>query len=78
MDHGELHSESVQVERKQFTFALKENLRGRFLRVTEDVGGRRDTIIIPATGLDQIRDALDNIIGANEDAGPCESFPDDD
>ena len=35
-----------------FVFALKENPRGRFLRITEDVSGRRDTIIIPAPGLE--------------------------
>lgn len=46
-----LRTEKVQIERKSFVFALKENPRGRFLRITEDVGGRRDTIIIPATGL---------------------------
>src|SRR5690242_3867285 len=46
-----LKSEKIQIERKTFLFALKENPRGRFLRITEDVGGRRDTIIIPATGL---------------------------
>ena len=68
----------LQVERKRFTFALKENLRGRFLRVTEDVGGRRDTIIIPATGLEEFREAFEHIMDANDDAGPCESFPDDD
>ena len=27
---------------------LKENQRGRFLKITEDVRGRRDTIIVPA------------------------------
>lgn len=67
----ELASEQVQVERKLFTFELRENPRGRFLRVTEDVGGRRDTIIIPATGLDRIREALDAVIKASEEAGPC-------
>lgn len=47
-----LRSEKIQIERKTFVLALKENPRGRFLRITEDVGGRRDTIIVPATGLD--------------------------
>jgi hypothetical protein len=67
----ELLSEQVQVERKLFTFELRENPRGRFLKVTEDVGGRRDTIIIPATGLDKIREVLDRTISASEEAGPC-------
>lgn len=69
---NELFSEQVQVERKLFSFDLRENPRGRFLRVTEDVGGRRDTIIIPATGLEQVRDIIDRTIAANRDAGPAD------
>jgi hypothetical protein len=57
-----LRSEKVVVERKQFYLDLKENDRGRFLRITEDVNGRRDTIIIPSTGLEDFARALDNII----------------
>jgi hypothetical protein len=68
----ELFSEQIQVERKTFSFELRENPRGRFLRITEDVGGRRDTIIIPATGLNGIRDVVDRAIQASTDAGPCE------
>ena len=70
---NELLSEQVQVERKLFSFDLRENPRGRFLKVTEDVGGRRDTIIIPATGLANIREVLDHVIQADKDAGPCEA-----
>lgn len=69
----ELLNEQVQVERKLFSFDLKENPRGRFLKVTEDVGGRRDAIIIPATGLTQIRDIIDRAIKADKEAGPCEA-----
>lgn len=69
----ELLNEQVQVERKLFSFDLKENPRGRFLKVTEDVGGRRDAIIIPATGLIQIRDIIDRAIIADKNAGPCEA-----
>jgi len=50
-----LKSDQVQIERKTFIFTLKENPRGRFLRISEDAGGRRDTIIIPATGLEEFR-----------------------
>ena len=59
-----LKSDKIQIERKTFLFALKENPRGRFLRITEDVGGRRDTIIIPATGLDDFKKLLDNMVKA--------------
>lgn len=61
-----LFSNKTQIERKQFFFDLKENPRGRFLRITEDVGGRRDTIIIPATGLEQFRDMIQSAIRANQ------------
>lgn len=70
---NELFSEQVQIERKLFTFDLRENPRGRFLKVTEDVGGRRDTIIIPATGLEQIRDIIERIISTDKKAGPSEA-----
>lgn len=62
-----LKSEKVQIERKTFVFTLKENPRGRFLRITEDVGGRRDTIIIPAPGLDDFKKLLDDMVKASSE-----------
>jgi len=62
-----LKSERVQIERKTFVFTLKENPRGRFLRITEDVGGRRDTIIVPSTGFEDFQKLLDEMVkAANE------------
>ena len=66
----ELASEQVQVERKLFSFSLKQNPRGRFLKITEDVGGRRDTVIVPATGLTQLQSAVQRMIDADRKAGP--------
>ena len=60
-----LESGKLQIERKTFVFTLKENPRGRFLRITEYVNGRRDSIIIPATGLTDFREQLDLIIRAH-------------
>lgn len=51
-------SQKIRVERKQFFFDLKENASGRFIRITEDVFGRRDTIILPTTGLGDFLEAL--------------------
>jgi hypothetical protein len=56
-----LRSEKLQIERKTFVFTLKENPRGRFLRITEDVAGRRDTIIVPAPGLEEFRRMLESM-----------------
>jgi hypothetical protein len=69
----ELATEQVQVERKTFSFTLKQNPRGRFLKITEDVGGRRDTIIIPSTGLEQMHDILERMIKADRAAGPVKT-----
>ncbi len=57
-----IKSDKIQIERKTFVFTLKENPRGRFLRITEDVGGRRDTIIIPSTGLDDFKRLFDAML----------------
>lgn len=65
-----LKSEKIQIERKTFLLSLKQNPRGRFLRITEDVGGRRDTIIIPAPGLEDFRRVLDEMVKACAEAPP--------
>ena len=57
----------VQIERKFFVMTLKENPRGRFLRITEDVGGRRDTIIIPSTGLADFKKLVDQMVKASDE-----------
>jgi hypothetical protein len=59
-----LRVDKVQIERKTFIFTLKENARGRFLRITEDVNGRRDTIIIPAPGLPDFHRLLEDMVRA--------------
>ncbi len=65
-----IRSEKIQIERKTFVFALKENPRGRFLRITEDVGGRRDTIIIPAPGLEEFKKLVDEMARASDETPP--------
>lgn len=62
-----LKNDKVQIERKTFIFSLKENPRGRFLRITEDVNGRRDNIIIPATGLDEFKRIFDEMVKASNE-----------
>jgi hypothetical protein len=68
----DLLSEHIQVERKLFSFELKENSRGQFLRITEDVGGRRDKIIIPATGLDEVAAVIERVMRAVRAAEPAD------
>lgn len=70
MNEETLKTEKIQVERKTFIFTLKENPRGRFLRITEDVGGRRDNIIIPAPGLDDFKRIVDEMVKASGEIPP--------
>ena len=65
-----LRSAKIQIERKTFILALKENSRGRFLRITEDVGGRRDTIIVPAPGLEDFKKLLEEMVQASAEIPP--------
>jgi hypothetical protein len=60
-----LKTDKIQIERKTFIFTLKENPRGRFLRITEDVNGRRDNVIVPSTGLEDFRRVLDEMVKAS-------------
>lgn len=68
-------SEKVQIERKMFFFDLKENRRGILLRITEDVRGHRDTIIVPATGLKDFSKALQRMIEVIDREGLDPSDP---
>ena len=70
-----LKTAEVQIERKFFVFTLKENPRGRFLRITEDVGGRRDTIIIPSTGLGDFKKLVDEMVKTSEGIPPKQPAP---
>jgi hypothetical protein len=70
-----LHSVYVRVERKQFAFDLKENPNGTFLRITEEVGGRRNSIIIPAAGLELFHEALNEVIKVQQDSRGASSNP---
>lgn len=63
-----LASEKVVSGRKIFFFDFKENSRGRVLKITEDVNGRRDTIMVPDEALDDFYDALGRILDADDAA----------
>ena len=55
-----------QVERKFITVTLKENPRGRFLRITEESGSKRSTVIIPITGMDDFKRVINEMAQAAE------------
>ena len=62
-------AKELQIERKHFYIEFRENDRGRFLRITEEAHGRRNTIIVPSTGLDDFSATLNEVLDAVEAAG---------
>ena len=60
-----LKSGQAQIERKNFTFTLEENPRGRYLRLTEKAGGRFSDLIIPSSGLEEFKRLLDDMVEAS-------------
>lgn len=64
-----LHTEKLITDRKVFFLDLKENDRGRVIKITEDVRGRRDTIMLPVEMLRDFIDALHRIEDADASAG---------
>ena len=61
-----LKTAELQVERKNFTLKLKENPRGRFLRITEEAGSKRNSIIIPFAGMEDFRRVITEMAEAAE------------
>ena len=65
-----LATEKLVVERKIFFLDLKENQRGRFLKITEDVGGRRDTVILPVTAFRDFAAAFARLVEVERRLAP--------
>lgn len=61
-----LHTEKIIADRKVFFIDLKENARGRVVKITEDVSGNRDTIMVPLEILDEFITALNDVKAASE------------
>jgi len=67
MKHDDLlHTEKILADRKTFYLDLKENARGKVVKITEEVSGNRDTIMIPAEVLGDFIEALTDIQATSE------------
>lgn len=67
MDSDLLHTEKILADRKVFFLDLKRNARGMVVKITEDVGGNRDTIMVPAEILGDFIAALTDIKATVDD-----------
>jgi|TARA_B100000809_G_scaffold250295_1_gene282586 hypothetical protein len=68
VDSDLLHTEKILADRKVFFLDLKENQRGRVVKITEDVAGNRDTIMVPAEILGDFIAALQDIKATSDDS----------
>ncbi|MFY8217066.1 MAG: DNA-binding protein [Chthoniobacterales bacterium] len=57
-------SRDLQIERKHFFIEFRENDRGQFVRITEEAHGRRNSIIIPSTGLTEFAEKFEDVMVA--------------
>src|SRR4030095_15061050 len=63
-----IEARELKIERKHFYVELRENERGRFLRITEEAHGRRNSIIVPSTGVDDFTATIAEVLTNNEGA----------
>lgn len=54
-------SKQVTIEQKKFFFDLKENHKGKYVRITE-VSGGRSCIVIPISGVQSFSEGLADIM----------------
>ncbi|MEE9214446.1 MAG: DNA-binding protein [Thermodesulfobacteriota bacterium] len=67
MDRSEKEhaSKHVDIESKRFFFDVKENHKGKYLRITELSGGR-SCIVIPLGGVNLFQERLGEIVRESE------------
>ena len=65
-----IDAKEFQIERKRFHVEFRENDRGKFLRITEEAHGRRNTIIVPSTGVGDFTAAIGEVLRAPKRSTP--------
>jgi hypothetical protein len=62
-----LKTAELEIERKSFRLMLKENLRGRFVRITESNGSKFNSIMVPESGLADFLRVLNEMVAVAGD-----------
>ncbi|KAI3848876.1 hypothetical protein MKW92_023565 [Papaver armeniacum] len=65
----ELLCKTLQVEHKLFYFDLKENPRGRYLKISEKTSATRSTIIVPVSGIVWFLDLFNYYVSSDDQEG---------
>lgn len=62
MEEKDIYNQKLPIEQKIFFFDLKTTPQGEYLKITEKRHTMRNTIKIPAKGLDNFRNTLEKVI----------------
>ena len=65
-----LNSGVLQIEHKEFALALKENVRGQFLRIVEYNSDLVSSIMIPSSGLEDFYAVVLQMVEADKEFPP--------
>jgi hypothetical protein len=66
-----LNSGLLQIEHKEFVLSLKENIRGRFVRIVEHNSDRVSSIMIPESGLEDFYAVVLQMVEADKEFPPA-------
>eukprot|EP01041_Mallomonas_annulata_P005935 gene5935-11972_t len=69
MDDESLFEKVLRVETKDIFVDLKKNRNGMYLKISERNGTTRNTVLIPASGLERLKSVLDEAMTCAKDKG---------
>lgn len=69
MEDESLFEKVLRVETKDIFVDLKKNRNGVYLKISERNGATRNTVLIPASGLERLKNVLDDAINSAKDRG---------
>jgi len=59
---GRISSETIIQENRRYYLDLKENARGRFLRITMSTQTQRSQVVLPAQGMESLKSTLNELL----------------
>jgi hypothetical protein len=74
-DSNSLYEIKIRAEEKDVFVDVKQNDKGVYLKISERNRANRSTILIPASGVAELRDALTAALAAIDAAGPSSTTP---
>jgi len=65
MNDQDIFTTMLKIENKDVFIDLKQNKNGKYLKISERNGTNRNTIVIPSSGIQRLKNALDEVILIN-------------